>query len=1031
MKSDALFSRLANPTTTARTEADIQSDVKMLLLEGGFGLDTPRLEEQVSDGTRRRIDVAVGATVIEVKRDLSTVSGLSAFEEQLAGYVRARTEQERSRYNGILTDGRRWRLYELDPADSTFQLRSSFELTIPQRGEALIDWLQAVLATRSEIAPTRNNIETYLGSESPAYEQDLAYLRGLWAQLLDDETVKLKRELWARLLRSALGTGFDEVDDLFFDHTILVIEAAAIGHAIMDIPLEELVQDPRRLLDGGEFFNAGIHNVIESDFFDWVLAKQSAGQRFVAQVIRRIAVFNWEETEHDVLKVLYESVINKETRKGLGEYYTPDWLAEGIVEKTVTRPLEQKVLDPACGSGTFIFHAVRRAIAAAETQGWRSRDIVAHVQSHVFGLDIHPVSVMLARITYLLALGGYLRAEREDVYVPVHLGDSMQWYQPARGHEDKVSISTESQDLTVGEESTLFDIGKTLVFPLANITHPDEFDRLVHEMTGLAQTYSNSSRRRPSIDPVLRKFGITDQDDADILRRTFILLCDLNAEGRDSIWGYYVRNQVRPLWLTMAGRQVDALIGNPPWVAYRYMTSELQRRFREFSEARDLWAGRKLATNEDLVGLFIVRAVEQYLNTGGVFGFVTPLAVLSRQTYSNFRSGRWGGHLRGDFTELWDLKDVTPKNGLFPVPAAVVFGRRDWADKPIGSAPPRSGMPNEKLAVTGKREVSGWDASKTALTWTPTVNVTIDDDAYASDYRKFAVQGATLTPRSLFFVTIDESAPQSRLGLSRGRVAIQPVRSTQEKTPWKELPSVASSVVESRHVFDTHLGETVLPFRTLQPLQAVLPVDKGRLLTEKEISTQGGGISTWWAAASDVWDANRSAKAKETNFSLRDRLNYQNGLVKQLSGGGHRVVYSASGNTLTAARIADTKTIIEHALYWLNVSSEAEARYLVAVLNAPLATEVVSVYQSVGLQGARHFDNYVWRMPIPQYNPNEELHQRLSHLGAESERTANEVMVERTNFKSARNLIRESLRDTGLTSQLDVAVAELLHLHEE
>lgn len=1031
MKSDALFARLLNPIATARTEADIQSDVKMLLLDGGFGLDTPRLEEQLADGTRRRIDIAVGATVLEVKRDLSNTTGLGTYEEQLAGYVRTRTEQEQSRYNGILTDGRRWRLYELDPADGTFQLRSTFELTATKRGEVLVGWLQAVLATRSEIRPNRNNIEMLLGSDSPAYEQDLAYLRGLWAQLVGDETVKLKRDLWARLLRSALGTGFDEVDDLFFDHTILVIEAAAIGHAVMDIPLEELVQDPRRLLDGGEFFNAGIHNVIESDFFDWVLAAGSAGQRFVAQVIRRIAVFSWEETAHDVLKVLYESVINKETRKGLGEYYTPDWLAEGIVDKTVTRPLEQKVLDPACGSGTFIFHAVRRAVAAAEKQSWPSRDIVAHVQSHVFGLDIHPVSVMLARITYLLALGNYLRAERDDVYVPVHLGDSMQWYQPARGHQDQISISTDSHDLTVGEESTLFDIGKTLVFPLANITHPDEFDRLVQEMTSLAHSYTNTTRRRPSIDPVLRKFGITDRNDSDILRKTFTLLCDLNAEGRDSIWGYYVRNQVRPLWLTMAGRRVDVLIGNPPWVAYRYMTTELQQRFRDFSDARDLWSGRKLATNEDLVGLFIVRTVEQYLDTGGEFGFVTPLAVLSRQTYSNFRSGRWGGHLRGDFTELWDLKDVMPKGDLFPVPAAVVFGRRDWADKPIGSAPPLSGMPAEKQIVTGKREVSGWKATKTALTWTPAVNVTIDDDSYASSYRKFAVQGATLTPRSLFFVTIDAAASQSRLGLSRGRVAIQPVRSTQEKVPWKTLPSVPPNVIESRHVFDTHLGETVLPFRTLQPLQAVIPIDKGRLLTEKEIGTHGGGISAWWASVSNVWEANKSAKAKENNFSLRARLNYQNGLVKQLAGGGHRIVYSASGNTLTAARITDVKTIVEHALYWLNVGSEEEARYLVAVLNAPIATEVVSVYQSVGLQGARHFDNYVWRMPIPQFNPDEELHRQLSHLGAESEAVANEVEVERTNFKAARNLVRDALRDTGLTVQLDAAVVELLHLRED
>lgn len=59
--------------------------------------------------------------------------------------------------------------------------------------------------------------------------------------------------------------------------------------------------------------------------------------------------------EHDVLKALYESVISAEQRKDLGEYCTPDWLAERVVQEVVTDPANQRVLDPACGSGTFLF----------------------------------------------------------------------------------------------------------------------------------------------------------------------------------------------------------------------------------------------------------------------------------------------------------------------------------------------------------------------------------------------------------------------------------------------------------------------------------------------------------------------------------------------------------------------------------------------------------------------------------------------------------------------------------------------------
>src|SRR5699024_5794357 len=233
----SLITRLASPEATGRTEADIQSDIKTLLTTADFDLDTPRLEEQIGDGSRRRIDIATGATVIEVKKRLTNDTADADYIDQLAGYVTTRMSQDGSRYNGILTDGKTWWLFEQSPADGSFVRSSTFELAPGATGVGLVEWLQAVLATRSNVSPT-------------------------------NPTVGLKRDLWARLLRSALGTGFDaDNDKLFIDHTLLVVEASVIGHAVMGLPLDDLIQHPERLLSGDEFRQAGIYNVIESGFF--------------------------------------------------------------------------------------------------------------------------------------------------------------------------------------------------------------------------------------------------------------------------------------------------------------------------------------------------------------------------------------------------------------------------------------------------------------------------------------------------------------------------------------------------------------------------------------------------------------------------------------------------------------------------------------------------------------------------------------------------------------------------------------------
>ena len=120
--------------------------------------------------------------------------------------------------------------------------------------------------------------------------------------------------------------------------------------------------------------------------------------------------------------------------------------------------------------------------------------------------------------------------------------------------------------------------------------------------------------------------------------------------------------------------RVDVLVGNPPWLAYRFMPPDMQKRYKKLSEQRGLWAGGKVTTHQDLSDLFVVRAVEQYLTNGGRFGFVMPAGTLSRRQFEGFRSGYYealGVTTAVEFSTPWDLRGVTPD--IFPMPASRWF----------------------------------------------------------------------------------------------------------------------------------------------------------------------------------------------------------------------------------------------------------------------------------------------------------------------------------------------------------------------
>jgi tRNA1(Val) A37 N6-methylase TrmN6 len=113
---------------------------------------------------------------------------------------------------------------------------------------------------------------------------------------------------------------------------------------------------------------------------------------------------------------LYQDLFPRPLRRQLGEYYTPDWLARHVLDQVgYTGQPTQRLLDPACGSGTFLVMALRRLR--------HSSFVIRHFP--IVGFDLNPLAVLSARANYLLAVADLL-PRLGPVEIPVYLHDSIQ-----------------------------------------------------------------------------------------------------------------------------------------------------------------------------------------------------------------------------------------------------------------------------------------------------------------------------------------------------------------------------------------------------------------------------------------------------------------------------------------------------------------------------------------------------------------------------------------------------------------------------
>ena len=227
-------------------------------------------------------------------------------------------------------------------------------------------------------------------------------------------------------------------------------------------------------------------------------------------------------------------MIPPDERRQLGEYYTPDWLAKSIVRELVTDPLDQHVLDPACGSGTFVAEAVAHFLEVANQTSLDPTEVLERLRFSVSGIDVHPVAVHLARSAWVLAAQPAIEAAVQcgfagNLTVPIYLGDSLQ-------------LRFRTGDMFAQHQITIQvdgDQNKELIFPVSLVDRAETFDALMGDIAEAIETGESAL-------VALDDHDITDPAERKALESTIASMEQLHSEGRNHIWAYYTRNLVRP-----------------------------------------------------------------------------------------------------------------------------------------------------------------------------------------------------------------------------------------------------------------------------------------------------------------------------------------------------------------------------------------------------------------------------------------------------------------------------------------------------
>ena len=451
---------------------------------------------------------------------------------------------------------------------------------------------------------------------------------------------------------------------------LLAAEIVAFFHKL-PTPLEKMMQattsnklkrEMEDLEAGSIFRYLNITNFLEGDLFAWYTGVWTEPiEKLVREMVARLDDYNPGSlsedpaSSRDLLKKLYQELFPRSVRHDLGEYYTPDWLAEYVLNELgyVGDP-DKRLLDPACGSGTFLVIAInkirKRYDENRELCTLSESELGRKILENVIGFDLNPLAVMAARTNYLIAIRDLI-GHLDKVEIPVYLCDS-------------VMTPSEYGGLfagSLGKARELKTAPTTFIIPTEIASNRDDVAKYAEQLEFCVRNhYSPQEFIERCQDEGL---PISDHS---LHIELYSELVKLDKANKNGVWARIIKNAFAPIFT----ERVDYVAGNPPWVRWGYLpknyrqdTVFLWKKYGLFSlkgfEAR-LGSGEK-----DFSQLFTYCCIDNYLKDGGKLSFLITNTVFKAkgqaEGFRRFRLGDEGQYFKID--SVHDLSQLKPFEG--------------------------------------------------------------------------------------------------------------------------------------------------------------------------------------------------------------------------------------------------------------------------------------------------------------------------------------------------------------------------------
>lgn len=1001
-----LVAAVAAATSAASNEAQLRHEIENALEAACKVLGAPWTPFQLDrtlkrPGVRRFVDVAHGAVVIEYEapRSFRAQEGakLEHAREQAQEYARLLADEEGrplAEYLLLAWDGASvsfgrsnadsfvWdRLVAFDPIAAERLLlalhRSGTPIVHPrllaqiagpesEYGAALIPSLFE--AVRSAVGAGSTDKTKLLFSE----------WRRLFGQAVGVQSEGLKRLLIEQGIAHGQSYAVDPACYLFALHTYIallakVVAACALPNCSQDL-LDRSVSIHTRManLESGSLFqDAGIANMQSGDFFSWY-HDDASWANFAPAVDRLVAALGGvsfdvsrksPESTRDLFKGIYQAFVPRALRHALGEFYTPDWLAEHALN-TIGWQVGDDLLDPTCGSGTFLLEALRRRLANGSERTTRT------LLDGLHGFDLNPLAVLSAKGSLAVYIAPYLDPA-EPVKLPIYLADAIN---PAALEAD--GFFAHVLQTEIGPRS--------FRLPPSLITRPDFFRifarlrELVDAGLGVAQIVATLERDSGGL--------ALDASERTAFASTVSVLLELHQRGWNGIWCPIVADR----FAAGAIGPVRFICGNPPWVKWSHLPPEyagfIGPRCVELGVfSSDRWVG---GIESDISTVITFEVIGRYLADGGKLGFFITGTVFANESSEGFRQFRLqGGQVTCRVLAVEDFDALRPFDGVSNRPTLLLVERGGTTMFPVPygvwSAAQADGtrLRSFKDAQTFTRlaqcslllaePVPGGNGARPWLVGTSEEHALFAKVFSAGAGQYTARKGVTTDRNGIFWVT-----PVGPVQQGRVQVRNEPAQGRAKGTAQRR------GLIEAEHLFPLLRGRGVASFRATPDEQLRIIVPQRGMHGDPSLAANAPGTFRFLRAFRAELEQRSSfrrfqSQAGHPFYSLWSTGAYTFSpfkvLWREMGGGAFAAAYVG---TVKDPVLGEKLVIPDHKLYFIPIAIEGEAAYLTGLLNSPLVSRAVAAYASQLSLGA----SVAEYLHLPRFDKANGLHGSLSRL---------------------------------------------------